>query len=267
MARPSPLNRPQTGLAAAPTRQVGGTRRQGESPDAFRNRMDAGQTGSPATGLRMPTGNSRMDNILAARMDGSFDRKRDAYNAAGAKTGHYMDEAGNLKKPESMSRTLEYRYGRDDVPGSQRTLEYRPERDGTTTETTPLSQPQFASAPDGMGGNKMIKIPASPSTPAAPPMGLRKPAAPRQPGLIDGRPAAETLANLKTAQGMAPRSTARNPSAPSAFTIQVAVTSHTRPKPGIPRRRARAGHDDSQTQRGNCRQGAGRLAQHCHGSP
>lgn len=207
MARPSPLNRPQTGLAAAPTRQVGGTRRQSESPDAFRNRMDAGQTGSPATGLRMPTGNSRMDNILAARMDGSFDRKRSAYNAAGAKTGHSMDEAGNLKQQ--------------------------------TPAETPIGQqpaaPQFASAPDGMGGNKMVTIPATPSTPTAPPMGLRKPTAPRQPGLIDGRPAAETLANLKASQSMAPRSTARNPAAPSAFTMpNVAAINSKSPLPATP---------------------------------
>lgn len=96
MASASPLNRPATGIAGRPTRFMGGVRRRDESPDAFRDRMDTGRAGNAAP-QAAPL--SRRDNIIAARADGSFDGKVAAYNAAGAATGHSMDEAGNLIAP------------------------------------------------------------------------------------------------------------------------------------------------------------------------
>ena len=103
MASASPLNRPATGLAGRPTRFMGGVRRRDESPDAFRDRMDTGRAGNAAP-QAAPLG--RRDNIIAARADGSFDGKVAAYNAAGAATGHSMDEAGNLIAPPPKALPL-----------------------------------------------------------------------------------------------------------------------------------------------------------------
>lgn len=103
MATISPKNRAYAelpgssgSLANRPTTFAGGVRRRDESPDAFRDRMDTGRAGNAAP-QAAPL--SRRDNIIAARADGSFDGKVAAYNAAGAATGHSMDEAGNLIAP------------------------------------------------------------------------------------------------------------------------------------------------------------------------
>ena len=89
-------------LAAAPRRHAGGVRRRDESPEAFRGRMDTqaylhGQApqGMSPMGLTPPTPQTRQDRIIAARMDGSFDTKRNQFNTANAGK-LVMDEAGNI---------------------------------------------------------------------------------------------------------------------------------------------------------------------------
>ncbi len=109
MASPSAANATQqTGnyapgsLAASPRRHAGGVRRRDESPEAFRNRMDTqaylhGQApqGMPPMAVAPSGGQTRQDRIIAARMDGTFDTKRNQFNTANA--GKLaMDEAGNI---------------------------------------------------------------------------------------------------------------------------------------------------------------------------
>lgn len=79
-------------LAAQPRRFAGGVRKQGESPEQFAQRMDAGYRASASQGgTNTPT---RADNIAKARADGTFDAKRNAFNAANS--GSFMDAAGNI---------------------------------------------------------------------------------------------------------------------------------------------------------------------------
>ncbi len=110
MASPSAANATQqTGnyapgsLAAQPTRHAGGVRGRNEDPAQFRARMDGGAMahGQMPRGLtmppmaQMPGGQTRQDRIIAARMDGTFDTKRNQFNTANAGK-LVMDEAGNI---------------------------------------------------------------------------------------------------------------------------------------------------------------------------
>jgi hypothetical protein len=61
--------------------------------------------------------------------------------------------------------------------------------------------------------------PSGVPTPSVLPPTLKRPAAPRPAGLIDGQPAAQTLAALKTARAQVPRQTARNAAAPPAVQL------------------------------------------------
>lgn len=85
-------------LAAQPRRFAGGVRKRGESPDQMANRMDAGYMAA-ATGNTSATP-TRADNIAKARADGTFDAKRNAFNAANQ--GSFMDAAGNIGPKAEM---------------------------------------------------------------------------------------------------------------------------------------------------------------------
>jgi hypothetical protein len=71
---------------------------------------------------------TRDDNIAAARADGTFDAKRNAFNSANK--GSYMDEAGRI--------------------GSR--------APGTGGAAASPAATSFVSAPDGQGGSKQVKI-------------------------------------------------------------------------------------------------------------
>lgn len=143
----SPQNRGYApgSLAARPTVKKGGVRMRDESPEAFRARMDANQaqptatTSSPAPLIPTAVAPTRRDNILAARAAGTFDAKRAAYNQAGLATGHSMDEAGNITGPSAA---------------------------GSNTPRPQAST--FASATDGQGGSKMVRLPDTPPAPTTP---------------------------------------------------------------------------------------------------
>lgn len=156
MAVSSPLNPPSAGgLAGRPTRQVGGVRRQNETPLTFQNRMG----GQPA-GVTPPPMQTREDRILAARMDGTFDAKRSAFNAQAK--GQFMDEAGNIAPTSQNFRNGEV--VTDPSTGQRRMML----ADGSEAMVAMSpAKPQFASAPDGRGGSKMVQIPATPAKPAA----------------------------------------------------------------------------------------------------
>lgn len=80
-------------IAARPTVLKGGVRRQDESREAFRERMDARYASNQP--LAAAPQQTRQDRIIAARMDGTFNTKRDTFNQANA--GKLaMDEAGNI---------------------------------------------------------------------------------------------------------------------------------------------------------------------------
>lgn len=109
MATPSIMNAGQrTGayapgsIAAMPRRHAGGVRRRDEDPGQFRDRMDMsalthGQmpAGITPPGMAQIPGGNRTDRIIAARVDGSFDTKRNQFNAANAGK-LVMDQAGNI---------------------------------------------------------------------------------------------------------------------------------------------------------------------------
>jgi hypothetical protein len=86
-------------LAAQPRRFAGGVRKRGESPDQMANRMDAGYMASAMQGGTSATP-TRADNIAKARADGTFDAKRNAFNAANQ--GSFMDAAGNIGPKAQM---------------------------------------------------------------------------------------------------------------------------------------------------------------------
>lgn len=85
-------------LAAQPRRFAGGVRKRGESPDQMANRMDAGYMASAMQGGT--TAPTKADNIAKARADGTFDAKRNAFNAANS--GSFMDAAGNIGPKAEM---------------------------------------------------------------------------------------------------------------------------------------------------------------------
>lgn len=90
-------------IAARPRRFAGGVRKQGESRDEFTGRMDAGYRASAMQATPAPR--TRQDNIAAARGDGTFDAKRNAYNAANQSS--YMDAQGNTaRRLQASSRLL-----------------------------------------------------------------------------------------------------------------------------------------------------------------
>lgn len=88
------------------------------------DRMQRAGITPAASGVR-----TREDNIAAARADGTFDAKRNAFNAANK--GSYMDEAGRIGPR---------------APGTG----------GGAASSPPATS--FVSAPDGQGGSKQIKI-------------------------------------------------------------------------------------------------------------
>ena len=143
--------------------------------------MDTGRAGNAAP-QAAPL--SRRDNIIAARADGSFDGKVAAYNAAGAATGHSMDEAGNLIAPPPSSTKNR---GYAELPGSSGSL---------------------ANRPTGRAGNAAVKGPqtAMPMAAAQKPVGVTPP--PAAPSLSGGMmPMASRIT-----QGMNTAMTSANPS-------------------------------------------------------
>ncbi len=84
---------------------------------------------APYAGMHGAASRTRADNIAAARADGTFDAKRNAFNAANK--GSYMDEAGRIG----------------------------PRAPGTGGgAASPAAATSFVSAPDGQGGSKQVKI-------------------------------------------------------------------------------------------------------------
>jgi hypothetical protein len=186
-------------MAARPNTPVGGVRRRDETRGDFRARTDNGMTSPAMPGVTPP---NRRDNILAARTDGTFDAKVAAYNQAGAATGHSMDAAGNITAPPPAAVKPGGRLIPGHSPGSSI---WQPD--------TPTSQP-------GQPGQ---------SSPSVLPPTLKRPAAPRPGGTIDGQPAAQTLAALKTAQAQVPRQTARNPASSPAVQLPTVASAMTPP--------------------------------------
>lgn len=175
MAAISPMNSFSSGsLASRPVRQIPSSKRRGTAQG------DAAPAAAP-----MAVAPTRRDNILAARADGTFGAKRDAYNRAGQTTGHSMDEAGNITAPPPAA----IKPGGKLIPGH--------------SPGSSIWQPDSPASQSGQPGQS--------SPPTALPPTLKRPTAPRPTGgLIDGKPAAQALSDLKTAQSQVPRQTARN---------------------------------------------------------
>lgn len=76
---------------------MGGVRRRDESPAQFRDRMAESGFSAAAQGP------SRANNIAASRADGTFDAKRNAFNAANK--GSFMDASGNIGPKAEMPTT------------------------------------------------------------------------------------------------------------------------------------------------------------------
>ena len=141
----------------------------------------------------------RQSNVDQAKANGTFDAARAKFNAANP--GHSMDESGTITQ-------------RGAAAGTPTPLFFKARQPAGATASapaTPAQQPQFASAPNGQGGSKMVKLPAKPA-PAAP-APATPPAAPRPP--------------LATAAGPAP-------AVKSALTINIPSAIHTgAPKPPL----------------------------------
>jgi len=146
-------------IASRPTIKKGGVRGADESPEDFSQRMATRQasnaTASPAA---MPT---RRDNILTARADGSFDAKRNAFNAGTAQHGRSMDEAGNITG--STAPAAAPRPASQLIPGRSAGSMVMPP--AAPAAAAPMASP----APQAPGS------PAAPA-PAPPPGGIRPPA-------------------------------------------------------------------------------------------
>lgn len=99
-------------LAAQGASHAGGVRRRDEDPAQFRGRMDdlKAASGQPSQtygsqNFRAPAGvtppmQTRQDRVIASRMDGTFDAKRNTFNAGN--TNVQMDESGNIA-PRAIS--------------------------------------------------------------------------------------------------------------------------------------------------------------------
>ena len=85
-------------LAGRSTVKKGGVRRQGESTEAFGQRMDARYASNQPAAVTPPP---REENIVQSRMDGTFQGKVDAYNKANASAGKQMNEAGQIVSTSS----------------------------------------------------------------------------------------------------------------------------------------------------------------------
>ena len=120
------------------------------------DRMQRAGLVSAASGMR-----TRDGNIAAARADGTFDAKRNAFNAANK--GSFMDEAGRIGPR---------------APGT-----------GGAAASPPATS--FVSAPDGQGGSKQVKVPSSgsmvsaASSPKPATKATTSPAVPTGIGMVD----------------------------------------------------------------------------------
>lgn len=175
MATLSPQNRGYSSgsLAAQPTRHAGGVRGRNEDPAQFRARMDGGAMahGQMPRGVTPPpmAAPTRQDNIIASRVDGTFNTKRNAFNAANA--GKLtMDEAGNIN-PAATPAT----------PAAPPTPSPTP-----TPTASPVPPVNQVTPPTP-------KLPAGGSSPMMKPIGK-----------IDGRPASLVLGEMKQQPGAAP---------------------------------------------------------------
>lgn len=82
-------------LAAQPVRQIPSSKRRGTAASDAPMRQAIHDANRAPMGLTPPTQQTRQDRIIAARMDGTFNTKRDTFNQANA--GKLaMDEAGNI---------------------------------------------------------------------------------------------------------------------------------------------------------------------------
>lgn len=120
------------------------------------DRMQRAGIVSAASGMR-----TRDDNIAAARANGTFDARRNAFNAANK--GSFMDEAGRIG----------------------------PRAPGTAGAATSPPATSFVSAPDGQGGSKQVKVPSlgsmvsAASSPKPTAKATTSPAMPTGIGMVD----------------------------------------------------------------------------------
>lgn len=167
-----PATRAGASIAIRPKVRYGGdntnsTNAEGEKRSGGPGRLVA-QTGSPVTA---PT---RRDNILTARADGSFDAKRNAFNAGTAQHGRTMDEAGNITGSAAPAPRGQL------VPGrSAGSMVWQP---SAANPSAPPAVPAVPSPPA-----TAVPAPASPASntqsppaPAPPPGGIR-PSSPSAP--------------------------------------------------------------------------------------
>lgn len=101
----------------------------------------------------------RQANVANAKANGSFDAIRNKFNLSNS--GHYMDESGSISQR-----------GADGQAGASTSLLFkaRPPAGGAS------SAGQFVSAPDGQGGNKMVRLPEKPAAVAKPASATATPA-------------------------------------------------------------------------------------------
>jgi len=156
-------------IASRPTIKKGGVRGADESPEDFSQRMATRQA-SPvqASPGATPT---RRDNILTARADGSFDAKRNAFNAGTAQHGRSMDEAGNITGATAAFAAP--RPASQLIPGrSAGSMVMPPAAPAPAPAAAPSPAPQIPNTPaapapaPSPGG---IRPPAQAATPIGPP--------------------------------------------------------------------------------------------------
>ena len=185
---------PATGsIAARPTIKKGGVRSVDEDPGAFSQRMAARQASNPATAAGGQPGGvtppSRRDNIVAARADGTFDTKRNNFNADTAQHGQTMDEAGNITGSAAPKPAGSL------VPGrSAGSSVWKPNTPAPATGASPppTAAPAAAAPPPGPTATAMAPAPQGAGLSKSPPASVTPPppAAPPPPAVTPPKPAA-----------------------------------------------------------------------------
>lgn len=259
-------------LAAQPRRFAGGVRKRGESPDQMANRMDAGYMASAMQGgISAPT---RADNIAKARADGTFDAKRNAFNAANS--GSFMDAAGNIGPKAEMPASAPPSPAPPSAPTPPNPTATAPAKPKGPATFDGKSKADFfgaamakygptagVSAYKDQGvmavaanGGKPMPAPKPAPAPAAKPVGMAAAATPakpysgpmaRPPGKVDSKPTAPVTPPAKPAGIVAAASTKApangfspefhrrfDPTPASSPTAQVATASKTTPPASTP---------------------------------
>lgn len=149
-------------LAAQPVRQIPSSKRRGTAASDAPMRQAIHDANRAPMGLTPPTQQTRQDRIIAARMDGTFNTKRDTFNQANA--GKLaMDEAGNINPI-------------------------------TAAPAAAAPSPPTAPAPVNPVPPVNTVTPPTPKLPAGGSTPMMKPV-----GKIDGRPASLVLEGMKSA--------------------------------------------------------------------